>query len=127
MTGNMLILFGILITLIGFMIIIFGITFGARPGSGRERDRSYEGEGSFGRKDYFENTANFEKRTDFGSTTRETTAEGKYSSKVKGGGVIMLGPIPIIFGSDGESAKTAIILAILLMLLTLIMFRNAGF
>ena len=36
----------------------------------------------------------------------------------------MLGPIPIIFGSDGESAKTAAILAIVIMLIALVMFRG---
>jgi uncharacterized protein (TIGR00304 family) len=36
----------------------------------------------------------------------------------------MLGPIPIIFGSDGESAKTATILAIILMILSLLIFRG---
>ena len=48
-------------------------------------------------------------------------------SRIRGGGVIMLGPIPIIFGSDGESAKTAIILAIILMVLSLLIFRGTIF
>jgi uncharacterized protein (TIGR00304 family) len=39
----------------------------------------------------------------------------------------MLGPIPIIFGSDGESAKTAIILATILMVLSLLIFRGTIF
>ena len=50
--------------------------------------------------------------------------EGKVESKVKGGGVIMIGPIPIIFGSDKESAKTAAILAIILMLLSLLFLKG---
>ena len=52
---------------------------------------------------------------------------GKVESKIKAGGVIMLGPIPIIFGSDKESAKTATILAIILMLLSLLIFRGSLF
>lgn len=35
-------------------------------------------------------------------------------SKVKGGGIIMLGPIPIVFGSDRGSVKTLILLALIL-------------
>lgn len=40
-------------------------------------------------------------------------------TKVKGGGVIFIGPIPIIFGSDKQFAIIAILLAIVLMLLAL--------
>lgn len=39
---------------------------------------------------------------------------------VKGGGVIFIGPIPIIFGSDKRSAIIVILLAIILMLLALV-------
>ncbi|MDD4331444.1 MAG: DUF131 domain-containing protein [Methanosarcinaceae archaeon] len=45
------------------------------------------------------------------------------NSEIRGGGVIMLGPIPLIFGSDGESAKSAIILALLLTGLAFFFFR----
>ncbi|MDD1769262.1 MAG: DUF131 domain-containing protein [Methanomassiliicoccales archaeon] len=41
-----------------------------------------------------------------------TGDEGK--PKVKAGGVVLIGPVPIIFGSDWRMAVTAIILAILL-------------
>lgn len=41
---------------------------------------------------------------------------------VKGGGIIMLGPIPVIFGSDRKSIKTLILLAIVLMLLYFLIF-----
>lgn len=40
----------------------------------------------------------------------------KYT-EIKGGGVIMIGPIPIIFGSDYKYAVFAVILAITLMVL----------
>lgn len=39
----------------------------------------------------------------------------------------MIGPIPIIFGSDKEGAKTAAILAIILMLLSLLILRASFF
>lgn len=40
---------------------------------------------------------------------------------VRAGGVIMIGPIPLIFGSDPGMVKLAIILAIVLMALALIL------
>ena len=36
------------------------------------------------------------------------------AGKVKGGGIIFVGPFPIIFGTDKESLKTVILLAIIL-------------
>lgn len=36
---------------------------------------------------------------------------------MKGGGVVMIGPVPIIFGSDAKWASAAIGLAIVLILL----------
>jgi uncharacterized protein (TIGR00304 family) len=64
---------------------------------------------------------NSELRQDYSETAE------KAESRVKGGGVIMLGPIPIIFGSDKESAKTAAILAIILMLLSLLILKGSLF
>jgi uncharacterized protein (TIGR00304 family) len=62
------------------------------------------------------------------SEPKQDYSRGQESfGKVKGGGVIMLGPIPIIFGSDKESAKTAAILAIILMLLSLLILRSSLF
>ncbi len=40
-------------------------------------------------------------------------------SKVRGGGIVMLGPFPIIFGTDRESVKALILLSILLMIAAL--------
>lgn len=40
--------------------------------------------------------------------------------EVKGGGVVMVGPIPIIFGTDAKWASVAIALAIILILLSLV-------
>jgi len=45
----------------------------------------------------------------------------KEGSKVKGGGVVMIGPVPIIFGSDMKWASFAIVLAIILIVLTLVL------
>ena len=41
-------------------------------------------------------------------------------AQVKGGAVVMIGPIPIIFGSDAKWASVAIVLAIVLVVLTLL-------
>jgi len=39
--------------------------------------------------------------------------------KVKGGGAVIVGPFPIIFGTDKESVKTVLLLSIALALLLL--------
>ena len=39
---------------------------------------------------------------------------GAKKGKVKGGGVIMIGPIPIIFGTDLKSLKTVLLLSLML-------------
>jgi uncharacterized protein (TIGR00304 family) len=46
----------------------------------------------------------------------------KPDTRVRGGGVIMIGPIPIIFGSDVGAVKIVILLAIALMLLAFVLF-----
>ncbi|MEM3700629.1 MAG: DUF131 domain-containing protein [Candidatus Bathyarchaeia archaeon] len=46
----------------------------------------------------------------FYSSTKET-------GKIKGGGALIIGPFPIIFGTDKESVKTVLILSIILMVL----------
>ncbi len=45
----------------------------------------------------------------------------KGGTQVRGGGVLMVGPIPIIFGSDMKWASVAIVLAIVLLLLTFVL------
>jgi len=40
--------------------------------------------------------------------------------EVRGGGIIMIGPFPIIFGSDTDSLKFVSILAIILMIISLL-------
>ena len=45
----------------------------------------------------------------------------KEGSEVKGGGVVMIGPVPIIFGSDMKWASVAIVLAIILIVLTVVL------
>ncbi len=44
------------------------------------------------------------------------------NAKVKSAGVIMIGPIPIIFGSDKKSIKTVIVLALALTIALIILY-----
>ena len=46
----------------------------------------------------------------------------KSETGVRGGGVIMIGPLPIIFGSDVTALKPIMILAIVLMVIAVILF-----
>jgi len=51
----------------------------------------------------------------------------QFRGKTRGGGLIMIGPIPIIFGTDKESVKMLILLAAALMILVIIViFLTAG-
>ena len=49
------------------------------------------------------------------------TKQGKSEGQVKGGGVIMIGPLPIIFGTDAKWVTAAIALAIVLIVVTIIL------
>ncbi len=49
-----------------------------------------------------------------------TYMSGKKKGKVHGAGVIMIGPIPIIFGTDKKSVKTVLALALALTVVALI-------
>ena len=52
----------------------------------------------------------------------EETRKKEKERKVDFGGVVMIGPIPIVFGSDRKAAMLAMLLAILLMLLAMLTF-----
>lgn len=63
-------------------------------------------------------------------SVRESAARGEKISdqdiigkRVKGGGVILVGPIPVVFGTDKKYVALLMILAIVLMLLA-ILFRR---
>jgi len=42
------------------------------------------------------------------------SVSGAKKGKVKGGGAIMVGPVPIIFGTDEKSLKTVLLLSLAL-------------
>jgi uncharacterized protein (TIGR00304 family) len=118
--GNLLVLTGIFIILFGFLIIIIGIAMGSH--------KNFEPvKGESKRRGWFENEEGSGKSFRFEEPEKKEPYAEKAESKIRGGGVIMLGPIPIIFGSDRESANTAVILAIILMVLSLLVFRGILF
>ncbi len=55
----------------------------------------------------------------FAGTALQSSAK---TSDVKTGGVILIGPIPIIFGSDKGAVVTAVLMAIILMVLAYFLF-----
>ena len=42
------------------------------------------------------------------------------AGKVRGGGVVMIGPVPIVFGTDKESARILMLFGIVLMIVLLL-------
>lgn len=115
--GSTLLLIGIFVIFVGFLIIMISIALGVLQNSESRQDYSRRTE-PFGKETYSEKTS------DSSRSPYDKPPAEKVESKVKGGGVIMLGPIPIIFGSDKESAKTAAILALILMLLSLLILKG---
>ena len=48
------------------------------------------------------------------------TRSANAGTKTRGGGILLIGPIPIIFGTDRQSVKILVILAIILIAAVLI-------
>ncbi len=57
--------------------------------------------------------------------TLTSTLKAK-DAEVRGGGVVLIGPFPIIFGTDTQAVKGVIILAILLMLVAFLFLTRLG-
>jgi len=49
----------------------------------------------------------------------KSSEKGGRRTEVRGGGVVMVGPIPIVFGSDAKWASIAMVLAIVLVVVVL--------
>ena len=56
----------------------------------------------------------------------ETDDESRRKTEIRGGGVVLIGPIPIVFGSDAKWATVAIVLAIILVFISLLMMFYGG-
>jgi len=117
--GSTLLLVGIFTIFVGFLIIVASIALSSLQDSKSGKKYSGISESNSSQKG-----ANYNETRDYSNSPYEKSPAGKVESKIKTGGVIMLGPIPIIFGSDKESAKTAAILAIILMVLSLLFLRG---
>ncbi|MBN1133457.1 MAG: TIGR00304 family protein [Methanosarcinaceae archaeon] len=98
MIGSILLSFGMLMILLGFVVIALGLLTAVS----RQKKSEYE-----------QGTA----QSEFWVEKNE-----KNRTDVKGGGIIMIGPIPIIFGTDRHITETLIILAIILMLFIYLVF-----
>ena len=116
----MLFSIGFFTILIGFLLIMIGIALSLYQESRSMQSYSNRTD-TFGRETRSESTQDSE------NPVHEPHPARKVESEIKTGGVIMIGPIPIIFGSDKESAKTAAVLAIILMLLSLLILRVSFF
>ena len=53
----------------------------------------------------------------------ERSTDEKKEEKVRGGGVILIGPIPIVFGTDKRYALILMVLAIVIMLLAIVFLK----
>ena len=55
-------------------------------------------------------------------STKALTPEGEVKREIRGGGVIVIGPLPIIFGSDRKTALIMGILGAIIMLILIITY-----
>ncbi len=58
----------------------------------------------------------------FIGTTLLSSGKGENNPKVSSGGVILIGPIPIIFGNDKSMISVAVVGAIILMIIAYFLF-----
>ena len=58
----------------------------------------------------------------FLGTAFQITSKSEGTGEVQAGGVIMIGPIPIIFGTNKNIATISIVLAIILMIVAYLLF-----
>jgi uncharacterized protein (TIGR00304 family) len=57
----------------------------------------------------------------------QITSKSGGTGEVQAGGVVMIGPIPIIFGTNKNITTISIVLAIILMVLAYLLFYRWGF
>ena len=105
-----------MIEIIAIVLIIVGIFFIIRGLSERayseyDLHERYE-------TDYRYNRLKHKERLEWVEEGEEEFEETTKKRKVKAGGVVLIGPIPIVFG-DSKYAVYALILAIILMLLSI--------
>lgn len=106
--AQLLIVMGIISIFIGSIMFLIGNSISSNKGKSELPEDS------------------FYKRSDYLSGYYPDSTDKSSGPEVKGGGIIMLGPIPIIFGTDSKSIQTVILLAIVLMLLAYLIFRRVS-
>ena len=47
---------------------------------------------------------------------------GKQGAELRGGGVVLIGPLPVVFGSDTQSVKAVVLLTLVLILVVYLLF-----
>jgi len=62
----------------------------------------------------------------FLGTALQSTSKTENEVQVKTGGIVLIGPIPIIFGNDKNMVIIAIIAAIIIIILSYILFYRGG-
>jgi uncharacterized protein (TIGR00304 family) len=61
-------------------------------------------------------------RTSSPSQSRQSPRPQK---SIKGGGVVLIGPIPVVFGSDAKTAMILMVLAIILIVVVFVLFYSS--
>jgi uncharacterized protein (TIGR00304 family) len=62
----------------------------------------------------------------FLGTALQTTGKPEKEEKVSTGGIVLIGPIPIIFGNDKNMIIIAIFAAIIIIILSYLLFYRGG-
>jgi uncharacterized protein (TIGR00304 family) len=91
--------------LLGAVLIFLGLLVLLRHCREEAEPSEKFGEG----KDRDVNAQSARKETNFANFADGEPGRDKWTARIRGGGVIMIGPIPVIFGSD---SKTALIMMI---------------
>lgn len=106
MVVQLLISMGMLCIFIGFILFFIGSFMSSSEGS---NGAGYE---------HFQHQA-----SDNGEEIHQGPEDMFTRTEIRGGGIIMIGPIPIILGTDSKSTQVVILLAIVLMLMAFFFFR----
>ena len=105
MLGSYLVIIGILMLISGFFLVLVASFYGGENSKRSDEHSSIPGD--------------YNSWTSSPNTGQESIPD---KTEVRGGGIIMLGPIPIIFGSDNKSTQTLVLLTIILMMLYFLIF-----
>ena len=105
MEAQLLIITGIMSIFIGSIVVIIGNSI-------------YSNENSSEPPEY-----SFYNRIDDTNGHQPASTDKPPGSEVRIGGIIMLGPIPLILGTDRKSIQTVILLTMILMLMAYLLLR----